>query len=413
MSYLDVSGLRFARGGFELSLSLELAQASTGVILGPSGCGKTTLLRCIAGLENYEEGSISVGGRAIDGLLPEKRNIGFVFQDLALFDHLSGRENIAFGLKLKKLPAAETALKIERLAHALKISPLLDRKPFSMSGGEKQRLAFARAISPQPGLLLMDEPLSSLDAPLRRELRAYLRSTLSSEGITALHVTHDVEEALELGDTLFIMKDGKILARGGPQEVYRNPPDAWCVRFLGLGLLFPVLNAEVKGDACIADTPYGRFACSPSSCPCGEAGGPGESSSETDSVADAEAGGALPPPGRKNAWFFIPRRSLRLVSRSSASGIPMQIADIAGPAAGRDLVGAEVKDIVFQGAYRRIALSLFPSEKAGAQSGSASLGTEPGGENVFEIELGLEPPLSKGEKILLAPEPGQCRILPS
>ena len=249
MNHLEVTKLRYEREDFSVSLSLSLEKGRTGVLLGPSGCGKTTLLRCIAGLETQDGGSISIEGKKIDALPPERRNLGFIFQDLALFDHLTGRQNIAFGMKLRGFPADEAEARIKALAGTLKIQGLLGRRPFAMSGGERQRLAFARAVAPKPELLLMDEPLSSLDAPLRRELRAYLRSSLRAEGVTALHVTHDVEEALELGDALFIMKDGRIVASGTPEEVWDNPPDAWCVGFLGLGALLPpgLCAARVRG----------------------------------------------------------------------------------------------------------------------------------------------------------------------
>ena len=257
MNHLEVSNLRFARDGFSVSVSLSLRKGQTGVILGPSGCGKTTLLRCVAGLERQDAGSLSLGGREIRAMPPEKRGLGFIFQDLALFDHLSGRQNIAFGMRLRGFPAAEAEARIEALAATLKIGGLLDRRPFAMSGGERQRLAFARAVAPRPALLLMDEPLSSLDAPLRRELRAYLRSSLKAERVTALHVTHDVEEALELGDRIFLMKDGGIIASGTPEEVWNNPPDAWCVRFLGLGALLP---PDTVRDAAALAAPGGAAA---------------------------------------------------------------------------------------------------------------------------------------------------------
>ena len=144
MKHLEVSGLRFSQDDFDLRASFSLDRGKTGIILGPSGCGKTTLLRCIAGLERPEAGEITLAGAAISQLPPEKRNLGFVFQDLALFDHISGRKNIEFGLKLKKTPEAEMSRSIASLAKKLKIESLLDRKPNSMSGGEKQRLAFAR-----------------------------------------------------------------------------------------------------------------------------------------------------------------------------------------------------------------------------------------------------------------------------
>ena len=259
MNHLEVKSLTFDRGNFSLRSSLSLERGTTGVILGPSGCGKTTLLRCLAGLEQQSGGTISINGREIGNLPTEKRNIGFVFQDLALFDHLSGRDNINFGLKLKNIRLQEADARIDALADKLQIGSLLNRKPYAMSGGERQRLAFARALACQPDLLLLDEPLSSLDAPLRRELRAYLKRTLSLEGTTALHVTHDVEEALELGDKIFLMNGGRILVSGPPKLLYENPPDAWCARFLGLGSLLPINSVEPTGNRIMAKTDFGSF----------------------------------------------------------------------------------------------------------------------------------------------------------
>lgn len=378
MKHLEVSGLRFARGDFNLSASISLDRGSTGVILGPSGCGKTTLLRCIAGLERQEAGSISVGGEEIGSLPPEKRAIGFIFQDLALFDHLTGRGNIEFGLKLKKIPGEKIVETVAALADKLRISPLLDRKPFSMSGGEKQRLALARAIATKPGLLLMDEPLSSLDAPLRRELRIYLRETLTREGITALHVTHDVEEALDLGDVLFIMKGGRILARGTPQKVFENPPDAWCVRFLGLGSLLPLLGIEKTGETCIADTPFGRFSCPARAC----------------AARDALFGGG-------GAFLFIPSGAAAVAGGSASS--PTEI----------DVLDTRVERAVFHGNGRRLSLRPMP-RGPGPAAPEPSAGIR---ENEESEELGLELDVAlslravKGERLRLSIDGERCAIL--
>ncbi len=246
MSYCNIESLRFVRRGFAVNVSFDLEKGKTAVILGPSGSGKTTLLRCIAGLEHPASGGIFLNGKNIISLPPEKRNIGFVFQDFALFDHLTGRQNIAFGLKLRSIPAGEIERIIDRLARKFQIAHLMDRKPHTMSGGEKQRLAFARSLAIQPDLLLLDEPLSSLDAPLRKELRSFIREKLSSEGLTAIHVTHDVQEAFELADIVFLMDKGVIRHAGTPAALHETPPDAWTARFLGLGNLIPAVPLEIR-----------------------------------------------------------------------------------------------------------------------------------------------------------------------
>lgn len=371
MKHLEVKDLRFVRGDFSLLASLDLERGTTGVILGPSGCGKTSLLRCIAGLERQSGGSIMVEGRAMENLPPEKRDIGFIFQDLALFDHLTGRENIGFGLKLRKIPRMDAAAAIEALASKLRIGSLLDRRPFAMSGGEKQRLAFARAMATKPGLLLMDEPLSSLDAPLRRELRDYLRSTLSREGITALHVTHDVEEAMELGDEIFIMKAGRILARGKPRDIHENPPDAWCVRFLGLGSLLPILGEERLGDSITVSSPYGRLSCPAAAC---KAGAAGES---------------------QTARFFIPRGAAVLTGGGKSEDT-------------MNLLRATVERVVYQGNFQRLSLRLKASMDAEGHA------PKPESENVdiIELEVDTSSSITPGEEVRIAVSPEKCRILP-
>ncbi|MCE1196381.1 ABC transporter ATP-binding protein [bacterium] len=361
MTHLEVSNLRFARGDFSVSVSLSLRKGQTGVILGPSGCGKTTLLRCVAGLERQDEGSLSLGGREIGALPPEKRELGFIFQDLALFDHLTGRQNIAFGMKLRGFPPAVAEARIEALAATLKIEGLLDRRPFAMSGGERQRLAFARAVAPRPALLLMDEPLSSLDAPLRRELRAYLRSSLKAERVTALHVTHDVEEALELGDRVFLMKDGRIISSGTPEEVWNNPPDAWCVRFLGLGALLPpetVRNAGARAA-------------------------PGD--------ADARRGASL---------LFVPRSCATLRGTGECE-----------PERGAEAVfRGEVADLLFLGDHRRVLVRLPGAGGTLPSTGPARGGAEA---DLLAIDADLAFPIAKGEQVGVGIDLARCRLLPA
>ncbi len=253
---VSIDSLRLSREGFSLDISLGLEPGETGVILGPSGCGKTTLLRLIAGLERPDSGSILISGTPVDRMPPERRDIGFVFQDLALFDHMTGRRNIGYGLAIRGMDRLAVDSRVEVLAREMRIAHLLDRLPPTMSGGERQRLAFARALARKPALLLLDEPLSSLDAALRRELRAYLKGLLAAGGITALHVTHDVEEALELADRLFVMREGRIIASGRPETLFSGPPDAWTAAFLGTGPVIPLednrfLNIHRDCSGCI------------------------------------------------------------------------------------------------------------------------------------------------------------------
>jgi ABC-type Fe3+/spermidine/putrescine transport system ATPase subunit len=261
MAYLELENLLFKNDEFKLACSLRLEKGSIGVLLGPSGSGKTSLLRCISGLEKPESGSITLAGNRIDAMPIEKRNIGFVFQDLALFDHLDARKNIEFGMKLKNLDEPERSRRTSDLAATMRIADLLERMPGSMSGGERQRLALARSLATRPDLILLDEPLSALDAPLRKEMRDFIKATLKASSMTALHVTHDVEEALELGDVIFLMRSGKILASGEPEELFSNPPDSWSVGFLGLGIVLPALSLDKNERAIVAQTAAGPFLC--------------------------------------------------------------------------------------------------------------------------------------------------------
>lgn len=369
MDQLEIDALRYRKGDFFLEASLRLEKGKTGVILGPSGCGKTSLLRCIAGLETPESGSISIAGRKVDGLPPEARKTGFMFQDLALFEHMTGRRNMEYGLNLRKVEPGRKAGIVSNLAKTLRIESLLDRRPQSMSGGERQRLAFARAIATTPELLLMDEPLSSLDAPLRRELRSFLRTMLTSAGgITALHVTHDVEEALELADTLFMMNSGKILARGAPEELYGNPPDAWCVRFLGLGSLFPVERLEFRQDTAFAHTDAGELSCPALRCRVRASG-------------KAAAG---------KAWFFVPTEA---VTPLSSAGNPLM-----ATSPHQHIIHGSIDASVFQGAFRRLSVKL--RGKSG-DDGPAMM-----------VEAPLEPAVPAGTDIVLSFDGSRCSILP-
>lgn len=242
--YLSVENIRVRRGSFEAHATFTLEKGTILALLGPSGCGKTTLLRALAGLEHIVQGSIALDGRRIENLPPEHRSIGFVFQDLALFEQLSVRENIAYSLKIRRLPAQAVESVVQNLAERMRIRHLLDRLPAMLSGGERQRVAFARALASDPKLVLLDEPLSALDAPLRREMRRFLRLQLISQGLTAVHVTHDAEEAAELADIIAIMRDGSIVRKGTYPEIVANPGSGWLAEFMDTGVVLPVEGIE-------------------------------------------------------------------------------------------------------------------------------------------------------------------------
>src|SRR3954447_14863835 len=201
-------------------VSLAIADREFMVLLGPSGCGKTTLLRMIAGLEYPDAGRIIIGDRDITDLPPRRRGIAMVFQSYAVFPHLSVFENIAFGLRMQKRPNAEVKQRVERAADLIQLEPYLQSYPAQLSGGQRQRGAVARAIVMEPSVLLMDEPLSNLDALLRLNFRSELKKLVNEIKTTTIYVTHDQVEALSLGDRIAVMRDGVIVQCGTPMEVY-------------------------------------------------------------------------------------------------------------------------------------------------------------------------------------------------
>jgi multiple sugar transport system ATP-binding protein len=203
------------------------------VLVGPSGCGKSTTLRMIAGLEDITGGTIQIGGRVVNDIPPKDRAIAMVFQSYALYPHMTVEENMAFGLKLRKLRRAEIAERVQRAAGILGIQKLLDRKPRALSGGQRQRVALGRAIVRDPQCFLFDEPLSNLDAKLRVEMRAEIKRLHVRLGSTTVYVTHDQEEAMTLGDRVVVMKDGVIQQSGSALEIYHLPVNRFVAGFLG------------------------------------------------------------------------------------------------------------------------------------------------------------------------------------
>ncbi|WP_197318865.1 ABC transporter ATP-binding protein [Saccharomonospora sp. NB11] len=214
-------------------VSLTVADGEFMVLLGPSGCGKTTLLRMVAGLELPDSGQIVIGDRDVTYLEPRRRNLSMVFQSYAVFPNKSVADNIGFGLQVRKLPADEIRRKVEWAADLLQLTPYLDRYPAKLSGGQRQRVAVARAIVMDADVLLMDEPLSNLDALLRLSFRAELKKLVGELGTTTLYVTHDQVEALSLGDRVAVMRDGAIVQCDAPTSVYDDPADTFVGGFLG------------------------------------------------------------------------------------------------------------------------------------------------------------------------------------
>ena len=218
-------------------------------LLGPSGCGKSTTLRLIAGLDTPSSGSIVIGGRDVTRLAPSERGISMVFQSYALFPHLTVAENIIFGLRVRRLGAAERNARLKRAAELLGLSPLLERKPAQLSGGQQQRVALARAIVAETAVCLMDEPLSNLDAQLRVEMRREIRALQQRLGITMVYVTHDQSEAMTMADRIILMRGGRIEQNATPVELYERPATAFAARFVGSPPMNVVPAASVAGLA--------------------------------------------------------------------------------------------------------------------------------------------------------------------
>lgn len=214
-------------------VSLEIVPGELFFLLGPSGCGKTTLLRMIAGFIEPTSGSIRFDGRDITNVPPNKRNTGMVFQSYALWPHMSVEQNVAFGLGLRKVPAAEQTRRIREALAAVHMEEYAKRKPNQLSGGQQQRVALARALVIRPDVLLLDEPLSNLDAKLRIELRSEIRRICKESGITTVYVTHDQKEALSMADRMAVLRAGRVVALGGPRELYKTPPSRFVAEFLG------------------------------------------------------------------------------------------------------------------------------------------------------------------------------------
>ena len=234
-------------------VSLDIREGEFFTLLGPSGCGKTTLLRMIAGFNSIEGGDFYFGDKRINDVPAHKRDIGMVFQNYAIFPHLTVRENVAYGLKARKVPAKDIAPRVNEALELVQISHLADRKPNELSGGQQQRVALARAFVIEPSVLLMDEPLSNLDAKLRVQMRSVIKKLQRRLGITTIYVTHDQEEALAISDRIAVMKDGHIMQIGTPNEIYAKPQNPFVAGFIGVSnFLGCEVSAPAGGNAAVS-----------------------------------------------------------------------------------------------------------------------------------------------------------------
>jgi len=249
--YKSYEGALLLRG-----VSFSVAAGETVCLLGPSGSGKSTLLRISAGLETAEQGDVRWEGQSILSMPPHLRRFGLMFQDYALFPHLTVTENVAFGLRMQKASKVEMNARVDEVLNQVNLSGFDQRRVTDLSGGEQQRVALARTLAPRPRLLMFDEPLGALDRALREQLLEELRGILHATGVPGLYVTHDQEEAFTLADKVILLHDGEIVQSGSPEQVFANPLSAWVVDFLGLG---KVLEGRVAASGGLVETAAGRL----------------------------------------------------------------------------------------------------------------------------------------------------------
>ncbi len=240
-------------------ISLSVAPGEFFFILGPSGCGKTTFLRVLAGFLFPDEGRVFFGDREVTTVPPHRRNAAMVFQHYALFPHMSVWDNVAYGLKVRKLPATEIRQRVRDALRLVRLEGFEKAFPLQLSGGQQQRVALARAIAVRPDVLLLDEPLSNLDAKLRAEMRSELKALQRQLGVTTIYVTHDQKEALAMGDRIAVMRDGQIVQVGTPTELYQRPRSRFVAEFLGDANVWEGRIVSVGSDLVTVETPFGHL----------------------------------------------------------------------------------------------------------------------------------------------------------
>ncbi|MEP3344718.1 MAG: sn-glycerol-3-phosphate ABC transporter ATP-binding protein UgpC [Hyphomicrobiales bacterium] len=234
--------------------SFDIADGEFVVLVGPSGCGKSTLLRMVAGLEDISEGALSIGDRNVNHVDPADRDIAMVFQNYALYPHMSVRKNIGYGLKNRKIPASEIEDKVQTAAKMLNLTEYLDRKPSQLSGGQRQRVAMGRAVVRDPALFLFDEPLSNLDAKLRHQMRIEIKALQRRLGVTSIYVTHDQVEAMTMADRIIVLNGGRIEQIGTPTEIYHQPASTFVASFMGAPPMNLIEREKRDGRVMVGDT---------------------------------------------------------------------------------------------------------------------------------------------------------------
>ncbi len=302
------------------SVDLSIPEGALWFLLGPSGCGKTTILRMIAGFLEPSGGSVRFGPRDVTGLAPEKRNAGMVFQSYALWPHLTVAENVAFGLRVRKVPAAERSRRVAEALEMVRMGPFAERTPNQLSGGQQQRVALARAIVFKPEVLLLDEPLSNLDAKLRLEMRHEIRRICTELRMTTVYVTHDRDEAMSMADGMVVLRDGRIEQQGMPRDLYERPRNRFVAEFLGETNF---LQGRVAGESAAGGAGAGGAAR-----PAGAVTVETPAGLVTAAAADPATAGERPG-GSGPVWVSIRPEALRI---HAGDGGPAGVAGVAGGA---------------------------------------------------------------------------------
>jgi multiple sugar transport system ATP-binding protein len=259
MTSVSLKGIEKRFGAVDVirGVDLDIADGEFVVFVGPSGCGKSTLLRLISGLEHISGGELKIGARLVNEVQPSERGVAMVFQSYALYPHLTVRDNMGFGLKVRKVPAAERQRRVDEAASTLKLDALLDRYPRELSGGQRQRVAIGRAIVGEPQVFLFDEPLSNLDAELRVHMRSEIAALHKRLATTMIYVTHDQIEAMTLADKIVVLRDGRIEQVGSPRELYERPANIFVAQFIGSPKMNMLTADSIAGLAPAASVPPG------------------------------------------------------------------------------------------------------------------------------------------------------------
>jgi multiple sugar transport system ATP-binding protein len=364
-------------------LDLLIADGEFMVLVGPSGCGKTTALRMTAGLEAISEGTISIEGRVVNDVPSAKRDIAMVFQNYALYPHMTVFENMAFGLQQRRMPKKEIAERVRTIARLLELEPFLNRKPKALSGGQRQRVAMGRAIVRRPSVFLMDEPLSNLDAKLRVQMRAEIRTLQRELGVTTIYVTHDQVEAMTMGDRVAVLRKGVLQQVAPPHELYRNPANLFVAGFIGS----PAMNLV---EAVIQDrtVEIGDYAIEVRTSAGEDAGRRVALGARPEHIRLA---GPSDPVGLRARVLYVEDLGAEVVAHMETEAVPVLTDDVREIVADTDDVS--LQDLAKEVRERRSRIVVrFPAEARARVGDDVRLVFDPARLQLFDLETGLALP---------------------